>query len=300
MSRPLRLDAPGEFFHVMARGIARAPIFEDEFDRRGFLELLAEVVDRFGVHCHSYCLMGNHYHLILQPSQGGLPRAMRHLNGVHAARLNRRHGRTGHAFEGRYLSLLVDRERYLLALVRYVARNPVRARLVHVPAEWPWSSCAATSGAGPVPGFLTVEFLRRAVAGRGGAEGAADFAQFVTEEDELEASVAGESLAALAARNGIAGGPGLVSRYAPAPGSAATSQEIPRAQRLAARPPLATILGAPCTARARDRAIREAVLVHRYAQADVARFLQIGRSTVSRAVHAAHGDLRGDRRFPES
>lgn len=300
MSRPLRLDAPGEFFHVMARGIARAPIFEDDVDRRGFLDLLAEVVDRFEVRCHAYCLMGNHYHLILQPACGGLPRAMRHLNGAHAARLNRRHGRTGHAFEGRYVSLLVDRERYLLALVRYVARNPVRARLALLPAAWPWSSCAATSGVGPIPRFLSVEFVRRAVAGRGGADGAADFAQFVADADELEASVAGEPLAALATRNGIAGGPELISKYAPVPGYHATSQEIPRAQRLVARPALATILGAPGTAGARDRAIREAVLVHRYSQADVARSLRIGRSTVSRAVHAALGDLAGGRRVPES
>ena len=155
MSRPLRLEAPGEFFHVLARGNDRGTIFADDADREPFLGLVAETVERYFVTCHAYCLMGNHYHLILQPSRSNLSAAMRFLNGEYAQRYNRRHGRTGHLFEGRFKNLLIDRDAYLKELSRYIVLNPVRASLVRAPEEWRWSSYRATAGFASTPRFLS-------------------------------------------------------------------------------------------------------------------------------------------------
>jgi len=143
MARPLRLEFAGALYHITARGDRREPIYEDDDDRAAFLGLLGEVSQQHNWLCHAYCLMGNHYHLLVERPDGNLSRGMRQLNGVYTQKHNRRHGRVGHVFQGRYKAILVEKESYLLELARYIVLNPVRARMVHAPVEWPWSSYRA-------------------------------------------------------------------------------------------------------------------------------------------------------------
>ena len=159
MARPLRIEYPGAVYHVTSRGNARQPIYRADADRREFLAMLAEAVDRFQWRCHAYCLMGNHYHLLLETPEPNLSRGMRHLNGTYTQRFNRRHGLTGHIFQGRYKAILVEKESHLLELCRYVVLNPVRAGLAESVEQWPWSSYAKTAGLSQAPAFLETAWV---------------------------------------------------------------------------------------------------------------------------------------------
>jgi putative transposase len=129
-------------------------IFADDRDYRWFIALMGDVLQDHEINCLNYCLMPNHYHLTLQPTLPNLSRALGRLNGGYALWWNRRHRRSGHVFQGRFKSQIVQREGYLLALCRYVARNPVRANLVARAEDWQWSSYAATIGVRTPPAFL--------------------------------------------------------------------------------------------------------------------------------------------------
>ena len=130
MARPLRIEYPGALYHVMARGNVRAPIFNDDQDRRSFTDNLARVSGRCDWQVWSWCLMDNHYHLLIETRQATLLRGMREVNGVYSQAFNRRHRRVGHVLQGRYKAVLVERDSYLLELSRYVVLNPVRAGMV--------------------------------------------------------------------------------------------------------------------------------------------------------------------------
>jgi REP element-mobilizing transposase RayT len=159
MARPLRIEYAGALYHVTSRGDRREDIYLDDADRLMFLEVLAEVCGRFQWVCHAYCLMSNHYHLLIETRESTLGQGMRQLNGVFTQRSNRRHHREGHVFQGRYKAILVQKEAYLLELARYVVLNPVRAGIVRSAREWPWSSYRATAGWSEVPRVLTVDWL---------------------------------------------------------------------------------------------------------------------------------------------
>jgi putative transposase len=153
MSRPLRIEWPGALYHVTSRGDRREPIVEDDVDRRAWVEVLGQACDRFNWRVHAWCLMTNHYHVLVETPDGNLSSGMRHLNGVWSQRFNRRHGRVGHVFQGRFKAILVQRQNYLLELARYVVLNPVRAGMVGSAGDYAWSSykatVAAAQGSGP-------------------------------------------------------------------------------------------------------------------------------------------------------
>ena len=154
MSRPLRLEFSGALYHVTTRGDRREPIFEDDEDRRGWLEILGQALERFDAKCFAFCLMPNHYHAVLETRRANLSRLMRHVNGVYTQRYNRRHDKVGHLFQGRFKAILVDRDAYFLEVCRYVDLNPVRARLVKSPLHWDWSSYRAHVGLENRPAWL--------------------------------------------------------------------------------------------------------------------------------------------------
>lgn len=156
MARQLRLEYPGALYHVTARGNERQTIFQDETDRQHFLKLFGHEILQQRWRCYAYCLMDNHYHLLLETPEPNLSRGMRRLNGSYTQRFNWRHHRVGHLLQGRFKSLLVERESYLLELCRYVVLNPVRAGTVSVPQEWIWSSYGATAGFTATPVWLDV------------------------------------------------------------------------------------------------------------------------------------------------
>lgn len=146
MSRPLRLEFAGALYHLTARGNARSNIFLDDTDRALFLDLLGKEISQQGWRLYAYCLMSNHYHMLIETPEPNLVAGMRRLNGVYTQAFNRRHRRVGHVFQGRYKSIVVDKDSYGLELCRYIVLNPVRARMVKQPAHWVWSSYRATAG----------------------------------------------------------------------------------------------------------------------------------------------------------
>jgi putative transposase len=152
MARPLRIEFPGAIYHVTSRGDRRERIFVDDVDRRSLLAIIEQGMDRFDAQVLSYCLMGNHYHFVLHTRSANLSQLMRHVNGVYTQNFNRRHGLVGHLFQGRFKAILVDRDAYLLQVCRYVELNPVRAKMVVAPGDWPWSSYRAHVGQVPGPG----------------------------------------------------------------------------------------------------------------------------------------------------
>ena len=132
-------------------------IFLDQVDYRHFVNVLADIVDEFSIECWNYCVMPNHYHATLRPTLPNMSEALRHLNSRYAQWWNWRHQRVGHVFQGRFKDQIVHCEQYLLALFRYVALNPVRARLTQRPEQWQWSSYAATAGIQPCQTLVTVQ-----------------------------------------------------------------------------------------------------------------------------------------------
>ncbi len=159
MSRPLRLEFPDALYHITSRGDRREDIYEDDPDRETFLTVFESVVSRFNWRCYAYCLMGNHYHLLVQTPDGNLSKGMRQLNGVYTQAYNRRHHKTGHLFQGRYKAILVDKDAYLLELSRYIVLNPVKANMVKQVDAWHWSSYRSMTGRVSSPEWLSGDYL---------------------------------------------------------------------------------------------------------------------------------------------
>lgn len=197
MSRPLRIEFEGAVYHVTSRGDRREPIYRDDVDRRLPLDVIAIAMERFEAQVLAWCQMGNHYHLVLHTQRANLSRLMRHVNGVYTQTFNRRHSLTGHLFQGRFKAIVVDRDSYLLALCRYVERNPVAAGLVATAGDWAWSSYRAHVGLEPTPPWLDTDSLHAFLLGgpvgtdsgsRGRQRAIRLYTQLVAEAKEGDAS----------------------------------------------------------------------------------------------------------------
>lgn len=159
MARPLRIEYPGAFYHVTSRGIERRSIFHSNADRKRFLSYLASAHERHGVLIHAYCLMDNHYHLLIETPVGNLSKILHHINGAYTTFFNIRHNRVGPLFQGRYKAILVERDAYAQELSRYIHLNPVRAGVVARPDDYPWSSYRYFTVKQPLPEWLSVDFI---------------------------------------------------------------------------------------------------------------------------------------------
>jgi putative transposase len=270
MARPLRIEYPGAVYHSTSRGNARQAIFFDDADRRGFLEILARAVDRYNWLCHAYCLMDNHYHLLIETVDPTLSAGMRHLNGVYTQATNRRHVRPGHLLQGRYKAILVEKDAHLLELARYIVLNPVRARMARSSKDWPWSSYRATAGLEPPASFLTTEWV---LAQFGGTRSKAQrsYRRFVS---------AGRGIRVWEGLRGqiYFGSDRFIAQHSPRGGEA--FREIPRVQRLVSRPPIEDIFEAASEECAVVTAYRE----YGYRLKEIAEFLGVHYSTVSRRL----------------
>jgi putative transposase len=160
MPRPPRFQEPAAIYHVTSRGTEGRPIFLDDLDREIFLTTLAEVVDERAWMCPAYCLMTNHFHLLVQTPNPDLAAGMHGVNGTYANYFNRRHNHVGHLFQSRYKATVIERDSHLLESSRYVVLNPVRAGICRRPAYWQWSSYRATAGYVAAPEFLAVDWVR--------------------------------------------------------------------------------------------------------------------------------------------
>jgi REP-associated tyrosine transposase len=235
MARPLRIAFPGACYHVTARGNARQRIYRDDRDREVFLGRLGAVVGHHGLKLHAYVLMRNHYHLLLETPAGNLARAMRQLNGVYTQDFNRRHGRVGHVFQGRYKAILVDKDSYLLELSRYIHLNPVRVREVAEAERFRWSSAAAYVGGGRAPAWLrTDEVLSHFGWRRRTAQRA--YARFLgagVDAGQPWGEVVGQTLL---------GGERWVERMRRRVGKGSEDAEVPATRKLRRRPALSVVL----------------------------------------------------------
>ncbi|MBI3898731.1 MAG: transposase [Gammaproteobacteria bacterium] len=279
MARPLRLEFPGAVYHLTARGNARAPIVDDDTDRHCFLEILAQVIKQHHWRCHAYCLMDNHYHLLIETPDANLSRGMRQLNGRYTQTFNRRHGRVGHLFQGRFKAIVVDKDNYLLELCRYIALNPVRAKMVKHPKAYPWSSYRAITGLSKGAEFLTRDWILGQFARR--RQTAEKRLREFIQQGIDQPSPWGKLTAQI-----FLGPESFVKTIMRARQSAATLKEIPRRQRFAARPSLKVLFPASGfkNKAERDRAIHQAHREHGYTLTDIGRQLDLHYTTISKVV----------------
>ena len=159
MSRPLRIEYDGALYHITSRGNEKNPIYRKGEDYQRFLEILSELPQRYGVILHGYVLMGNHYHLLLETSKGNITKVMHYLNATYTGYFNRKYNRVGHLFQGRYKGILIEKERYLLSVSRYIHVNPIRAMITKLPEEYRWSSYPEYIGKEKKKGWLMSDWI---------------------------------------------------------------------------------------------------------------------------------------------
>jgi putative transposase len=279
MTRPLRIEYPGAVYHVTSRGNEKKAVFRDDQDRINFLNTLQHVNKKYNWICHAYCLMTNHFHLLIETPDGNLARGMRQLNGVYTQLFNKRHQRNGHLFQGRYKSILIQKDSHLLEVCRYVVLNPVRARMTESPEQWKWSSYRATSGKESPHPCLTTDWISGQFSGKR-VKALQEYRQFVRRgigENSLWPEVKGQS---------ILGEDDFVDSLIPHLKKLKDVPEIPRSQRFANRPSLGKVFTADILRNKvrRDKKIAEAVEKHAYSQRQIADHLGLHYSTISRIM----------------
>lgn len=238
--------------------------------------MLAEVVERFNWVCHAYCLMSNHYHLVVEPPEGNLSKGMRQLNGVYTQSSNRRHGRTGHLFQGRFKAILVDKDSYLLELARYVVLNPVRARVVKAPGDYSWSSYRAMVGEAPIPGWLATDGLL-AQFGKRRAEALRRYRRFVQE------GIGAAGVWSNVSQQIYLGDERFVKRMQAKAERLGDELSIPRAQRRAPAPTLAKL---ERWHRSRGEAMAAAHATGAYSYREIGEYFGLHPASVGRIVRA--------------
>ncbi|BCB26145.1 hypothetical protein SKTS_10310 [Sulfurimicrobium lacus] len=285
MARPLRIELSGGLYHVTSRGDRREDIYFSDSDREAWLTLFGEVCRRFNWICHAYCLMTNHYHVVVETPEGNLAQGMRQLNGVYTQWINRTHRRIGHVFQGRYKAILVEKDSYLLELARYVVLNPVRAGMVSDAGEWSWSSYPAMVGAVPAPpwlqtGWILGQFSRQRDQARLGYR---DFVRvgvgLPSIWDKLEGQI-------------FLGGEAFIQRARSSISPDQSLDEIPRAQRRPLAKPLAHYQAEFADDTHTGMAL--AYLSGGYPMKTIAEAFGVHYTTVSRAVRAhdsKHGEV---------
>jgi len=279
MARPMRIEYPGALYHVMSRGNARSAIFLNDEDRKLFLEILRNVIERYGWKCYTYCLMNNHYHLLIETPGANLSIGMRQLNGVYTQACNRAHRLTGHIFQGRFKAHVVDKQNYLLMLSAYIALNPVRVKLARKAEDWIWSSYRAIIGVDQVPGWLEAHYIREQF-GSTMKKAKKNYERFVAEQLNRSTpwnEVTGQVL--LGDDDFIAA---MGEKIADRSGEA----EIPREQRYFNRPELKDLFSNIVTMDERNKKIIETYFKYGYRQAEIAKHTGLHYSTISRLISA--------------
>ncbi len=278
MTRPLRIEYAGAVYHITSRGNEKKAVFKDDQDRINFLNTLQHVNKRYNWFCHAYCMMDNHYHLLIETPDGNLSLGMRQLNGVYTQLFNKRHQRTGHLFQGRYKSILIQKDSHLLEVCRYVVLNPVRARMVERPEVWQWSSYSATAGRESPPCLTTDWILGQFSRKRAKAE--QEYRQFVEwgiGKETIWREVKGQSI--LGEDDFVEGLISHIKKHQDVP-------EIPKSHRYVNRLPLDKIFpkNVILDKGKRDKKIIEAVQKYGYTQQQIAAHLNMHYSTISNLV----------------
>ena len=277
MARPLRIEYDGALYHITTRGNDKKAIFQDEEDRDLFLTILYNINQRHHWICHAYCLMNNHYHLVIETPDGNLSKGMRQLNGVYTQTYNKKYNRAGHLFQGRYKAILIQKEPYLLEVCRYVVLNPVRAKAAKSPKEWKWSSYLPTAGLKNPHPCLTTDWIL-AQMGTQRAKAEKKYKEFV------HAGIGSQSPWDQLKGQSLLGEGAFTDKLLRHIKGHEEIREIPKSQRFLGRPTLEQLLKQREKEK-RDRKIQEAVGKYGYSQKEVADHLKLHYSTVSRLVN---------------
>jgi putative transposase len=275
MAKNLRLYIRNGIYHVMARGNRKLTVFEDDRDRHRFVEIVAIAAERYTVEVFAESRMGNHYHMVVRTPLANVSLFMAYVNGKFAQFSNRRHGRTGHLFDGPYKPILVDDDYYLKVVLAYVVMNPVAAGFVDAPEKWKWSSYRATAGLEPPPGYLCLDFLRWAFTAPSIRESQQQYCEFVTRspfnsDDWIVEPAMGSEEFAQTVRTYI--------------GEKFYKAALPRSYRALHRPPLSEIVGSCTNKEERAGAMVRAHVVYGYTMAEIARSLILHPNSVSRII----------------
>lgn len=280
MSRQMRIQYADALYHVTARGNNKQDIFLDDSDRYRFLEELSETVERFDLICYAYCLMSNHYHLMVQTPQGNLSEALHRLNSLYASYFNWKHEKAGHLFQGRFHAILVQRERYLLELCRYIVLNPVRARMVMNASDYRWSSYNDTCN------LLSETVINKAALlshfGEDRQTAMNRYMEFIAEGSGINSPLM-DAKADL-----VLGDEDFVNSLRNRMVKPVVDHEIPASQRVLLRTPLRSIFG-DCSGlikEFRNKMILRACQDFGYSQIEVSDYLGISRRTVSRIMNS--------------
>ena len=279
MTRPLRIEFKGAVYHITSRGNARQAIFLDEKDFADFLGVLCSVVKKYHFILHTYCLMNNHYHLLIETPEGNLSKGMRQLNGLYTQRFNRRHQRVGHLFQGRYKAILVDKDNYLLELCRYVVLNPIRAKIVKDPKDWKWSSYQATIGYRGIP-CLTTDWILSQFGNKQKA-----FRQYLA---FVSSGIKTESPLKDTKGQLFLGQENFIDEIKQLMSGKENLKEVTKKQRYVTRPPLNEILKYQ-DKKSRDRAMYKAHLQYGYTLKDIAEYNAVHYTTVSKVIKRIEG-----------
>jgi putative transposase len=281
MARRHRIQFPGAVYHVMSRGNRKSMIVNDDDDRRTFMKTFSDAAREYHVRVYVCCLMGTHYHMLLDTPRGNLSEFIRTVNGEYSKAFNRRHARVGHTFEQRFESLVVQREKYLRRVARYIALNPVKARLCRDAADWPWSTHRATAGLEDAPSWLHLDWLRWAFRADILPDAQRRYQAYVRDPAALTWSF--DLTVALG-----------TDRFKKAVGESlersGENRSMPVECRRFTQPPLEQVFsGEEADSRSREALILVAHETLGYRLAEIARFLAVAPSTVSKALSRARG-----------
>ena len=274
MARRHRILFCGAIYHVMARGNRKERIFVDDVDRRRFLKIVAAALEKFGAECYAYCLMDNHFHKVIHTPRANLPDVMQHIDGLYTQYENWRHRTTGHVLEGRYTGIVIDDTCYLRNAIGYVLRNPVEAGLVSDAGDWPWSSYNAAMGKAS-PQFETLTWLRSLFQADTLDESRRLLAEHVRKEPEDYPDLV---------RAAAEGPHEFKKRVRGVIGATLYRAALPRSYRAIARPPLSEVFAGVKRAERRQTIVR-AHVVHGYLLTEIANYLELHPTTISRIVN---------------
>lgn len=278
MARPQRLEFPGAIYHVTSRGNEQQDIFLDIDDREFFLATLSKVVQRFNWICHAYCLMDNHYHLIIETLDGKLSIGMRQLNGIYTQNFNLRHRREGPVMHGRFKAILVQRDNFLLDMCRHVVLNPVRTKTVRQPEKYRWSSYAATAGLVDAPEFLSPDWILRQFS-KQKKTAEHQYQEFV------KAGVGASSPWVNLRRQILLGDDEFVANMEALLSDVGEIREYQLAQRRSSRPSLQKLFAKVKDKEARNEAIRSAHIEHLYSLNEIGQFVGLHFATISKIAN---------------
>lgn len=264
MGRALRIEYPGAHYHVTSRGNERKDVFKSRKDREQFLTYLESAVTRYGAVIHAYCLMTNHYHLLIETPDGNLARIMQHINGAYTNYFNMKRKRSGHLFQGRYKAIVIEADEYATLLSRYIHLNPVRAGMVERPEDHPWSSYLDYIGIRKHPEWLTTTFILNYFGTK-----KAGFSAYRRFAEELRDKDYESPFAGVVASTMLGSESFICELAAMHAVDKQRDRELPAAWRLATKPSLPAILDAVGEVSDKDRVRKNAAiyLCHRFSGA---------------------------------